>query len=71
MKSTWSQVFSVRDQVLHALHHFCYCQVLQDALTDTDDLTHLKGKIHKLLCWADVSHSELDCILRNLACTFL
>lgn len=58
MKSTWSQVFSVCDQVLHALHHFCYCQVFQDAFTDTDDLTYLKGKV---LCWTAVSCLKQYC----------
>lgn len=41
-RSTWSQIFSVSDQVLHGFHNLCDSQVLQDALTHTDNFTHLK-----------------------------
>lgn len=39
---TWPQVLGVSDKVLHGLHHLSHCQVLQDAFTHTNDLTHLR-----------------------------
>lgn len=41
-RHTWSQVFSVSDQVLHGFNNLCDCQVLQDTFTYTDNFTHLK-----------------------------
>lgn len=40
---TWSEVFGISDEVLHGLHHFSYRQILQDAFTHTNYLTHLEG----------------------------
>lgn len=40
--STWSQVFSVSDQVLHGFYNLCNGQVLQNALTHADNFTHLQ-----------------------------